>query len=71
MSRTSFFRIGFESLPAARLSGGNVTYRDDVTRSRWRVARKDVTTLGRMLEAGTRDAYSIWCGRTDAVETSR
>ena len=47
---------------------GLYLYYDDPTDEHYIVSADDMAELGRMLSAGTRDAYSHWCNQSSATE---
>ena len=58
--------IGVEKIRARKLADGDYAYYEQGTLSWYRVDEADVTRLGEMLDAGTADAYSLWCAASDA-----
>jgi len=60
--------IAIRLLDAAEIEPGQWAYYDDATSSYWVSSTADLTALGRMVHAGTPDAYSIWCSSSVACE---
>jgi hypothetical protein len=58
-------------LDAEAEPSGSAIYRCDSTGLRYRASAVDLALLGRMLERGEPDAYSVWCSETLAEEMPR
>lgn len=68
MTDSNHLSLALDRLDALAMGDGRYMYRDDNTRQWYAVEVSELEDLGRRLEAGEPDAYSLWCAETSAEE---